>query len=90
MEQQNLVDVFSQYGLSGLVILALFACLIWMYREHRNERKEWAERMTHQHDEVKQVVKDVGDVIKEHNVEIRSVSNFLTEIATLIKTQKRR
>ncbi len=35
------VNSWSQFGLSGLVIAALFAYLVFLIKEHRAERQEW-------------------------------------------------
>ncbi len=35
------VNSWSEFGLSGLVIAALFAYLVFLVKEHRAERQEW-------------------------------------------------
>ena len=35
------VNNWSQFGLPGLVIAALFAYLVFLIKEHRAERQEW-------------------------------------------------
>ncbi len=39
--EEIVVDAFTNYGLAGCVISALFAVLFYMLRQASEERKEW-------------------------------------------------
>ena len=72
------VDVWSQYGLAGLVIAALFAEIWFLIRVHASERKEWltvykdhAERSDTRQSESNAVLRDLTAVIEVSNARRR-------------------
>jgi len=72
------VDSLSQFGLSGLVIAALFLFCRFLITEHRAERQEWiiayreqSKLMNETQTETNQVIRELVTVVKEANVKIR-------------------
>ncbi|MBE0434645.1 MAG: hypothetical protein IBX56_02445 [Methylomicrobium sp.] len=58
------VDVWSQFGLSGLVIAALFALIWFLVREHRAERSEWIVAYREQADKMLDAQRESNDVTR--------------------------
>lgn len=72
------VDTWSQFGLSGLVIAALFALIWFLVREHRAERAEWISAYKSQTElsderqcETNGVIRELTAVIRESNARRR-------------------
>jgi hypothetical protein len=72
------VDSWGQYGLSGLVIAALFAFLLFLIKEHRAERSEWIQAykdqsklMDERQSETNGVIRELASVIRESNARRR-------------------
>lgn len=51
------IKAFADYGLSGLVIAALFYSLYLLITDHKNERSEWLDAFK----ELKQAVEKIAD-----------------------------
>ncbi len=65
---------WSQFGLSGMVIAALFAFIWFLVNTHSSERKEWLEayrdhgrRADDRQAETNQVIREISAVIRELN-----------------------
>jgi len=68
------VDSWSQFGLAGLVIAALFAFIWFLVKEHRAERQEWIvayrEQSKLQNDtqrETNNVMREVVSMVQQSN-----------------------
>ena len=68
------IERFGDYGLAGLVILALFCVVIFLVREHRAERQEWlaayrsqTTMMDNRQGETNDVIRTLSVVIGELN-----------------------
>jgi len=68
------VDSWSQFGLSGIVIAALFAFLYFLVKEHQSERKEWIVAYREQtrlvderQVETNSVIRELVSVVREAN-----------------------
>lgn len=88
------IDNFSgwaQFGLGGVVIAALFAFVVYVVREHRNEREAWMTELGEQRKEWIQVYTQQTDVIdarqKETNDILRQLSQSVAESNTLTKAR---
>jgi hypothetical protein len=73
------VDNWSQFGLPGLVIAALFAYVVFLVREHRAERQEWIEAYREgikladdRQCETNTVIRELVSVVREQNVRLRN------------------
>jgi hypothetical protein len=73
------VDSWSQFGLPGLVIAALFALLCFLVKEHRAERQEWITAYREQsrladdrQSETNGVIRELAAVIRESNARRRA------------------
>mgnify|MGYP003350685952 CR=1 FL=1 len=69
------VNNWSEYGLGGLVIAALFAFLIYVVKIHKEERSEWVDAYKEQsriadsrQSETNAVLRDLVAVVKEVNI----------------------
>ncbi len=69
------VDSWADFGLSGLVIAALFAFVCFLIKEHRSERQEWisayrdqSKMMDERQSETNSVIRELVAVVKETNV----------------------
>lgn len=58
-------SVWAEYGLGGLVILALFVFLFWISRQHRDERKEWRQDAERRDDKLTSALGDLKDAVKD-------------------------
>jgi len=72
------VDSWSQFGLSGLVIAALFLFCRFLITEHRAERQEWiiayreqSKLMNETQTETNQVIRELVTVVKEANLKAK-------------------
>lgn len=71
MPGENLVmhdpvsDLFSQYGLAGLVIACLFSFVVFLIKEHRAERDEWRTFFGESIDQLIAVQKENNQVVRE-------------------------
>jgi len=68
------VDSWSQFGLPGLVIFALFAFIYFLIKEHKAERKEWIVAYREQSQlvddrqvETNTVIRELVAVVRESN-----------------------
>ena len=69
------VESWSQFGLSGVVIAALFAFIYFLIKEHRAERQEWivayreqTKLMDTRQTETNGVMRELVSVVKESNI----------------------
>ena len=69
------VDMWSQFGLSGMVIAALFAFVWFLVREHKAERQEWiiayreqTQLMDERQRETNGVIRELVTVVREANL----------------------
>lgn len=69
------VDMWSQFGLSGMVIAALFAFVWFLVREHKAERQEWitayreqSQLMDERQRETNGVIRELVTVVREANL----------------------
>jgi hypothetical protein len=76
------INTWSDFGLQGLVIFALFAFVYFLIKEHRAERKEWIDAyreqsvlMDERQSETNGVIRELVVVVRESN--IRSADNRL-------------
>ena len=76
----KIMDQWSQFGLSGLVIAALFMFCRFLITEHRAERQEWiiayreqSKLMNETQGETNTVIRELVTVVKEANA--RSARN---------------
>jgi hypothetical protein len=72
------VDTWGQFGLSGLVIAALFALVYFLVKEHKSERQEWITAYREQsrmsddrQSETNGVIRELSSVIRESNARHR-------------------
>lgn len=63
-------DIWAQFGPLGLVCLSLFILVIWILRNHRDERREMRE-------EANMRVKQMLDVQRETNLAIQGMTTAL-------------
>lgn len=70
------IEIAQTYGPLGLIILASFWYILYKDKQHREERKEFAEAFKQQHKEASEVT--------------RNNTTVLTEIATLIRDRNRK
>lgn len=56
---------WAQFGLSGLVIAAMFVTLFFVVRMHRDERKEWREDSNKRAEKTDDVIKEFTTAINE-------------------------
>ena len=68
------IDSWSQFGLSGLVIAALFAFCWFLVKEHKAERQEWitayreqSQLMDERQSETNGVIRELVAVVRESN-----------------------
>ncbi len=68
------IDSWSQFGLSGLVIAALFAFCWFLVKEHKAERQEWitayreqSSLMDERQSETNGVIRELVAVVREAN-----------------------
>jgi len=73
------VDTWSQFGLAGLVISALFAFIWFIVKTHQAERSEWMSAYKDQSKmadarqaETNDVIRELTGVIRELNASRRS------------------
>jgi hypothetical protein len=66
------VGSWSQFGLSGMVIAALFAFIWFLVNTHQSERKEWLAayrdhgcRSDERQKETNEVIREISAVIRE-------------------------
>jgi hypothetical protein len=66
------VKGFLDYGLSGIIIAALFAFIYFLIKEHRSERQEWiiayreqSKLMDGRQEETNGVIRELIAVVKE-------------------------
>lgn len=66
------VDAWSQFGLAGLVIAALFAFIWFLVNTHKAERAEWLEsyrehgrRSDERQKETNEVIREISAVTRE-------------------------
>jgi hypothetical protein len=74
LSMPDFTDLFTQYGLAGLVIAALFSFVIFLIKEHRAERDEWRTFYKDSVDQSFILQKETNEVIRELSSVIR-VSN---------------
>lgn len=74
----NPVDIWSSYGLVGLVIGSLFAVIIFLIKSHRSESREWMAVYQDQSKlsdirqaETNAVIRELSSVIREGNARFR-------------------
>jgi len=72
------VTSLSDYGMSGLIITALFAFVHFLIKEHRSERKEWitayreqSSLMDERQSETNGVIRELVSVVRESNARMR-------------------
>lgn len=65
------VDTWSQYGLPGLVIAALFMFLCFLVKEHKAERQEWLAVYREQSSLMDDRQRETNGVIRELVVVVR-------------------
>ncbi len=72
------IDSWSQFGLSGLVIAALFAFIWFLVKEHKAERQEWIVAYREQtrlvderQVETNNVIRELVSVVRESNAHHR-------------------
>ena len=70
----KIMDQWSQFGLSGLVIAALFMFCRFLITEHRAERQEWiiayreqSKLMNETQTETNSVIRELVTVVREAN-----------------------
>lgn len=56
---------WTEFGISGMVIGALFSGLWYVMKNHREERKEWREDANSRQDKTDKVIKDLTKAIKD-------------------------
>lgn len=63
---------WAQFGLAGVVIAALFAFLIFLFRSHQQERTEWRQDIrkmfddsTHAVNNLEKVTNELSNAVKE-------------------------
>lgn len=68
------VSTLADYGLSGLVIAALFAFIWFLVKEHKAERQEWiaayreqSQMMDDRQTETNSVIRELVSVVRESN-----------------------
>lgn len=73
------LDSFTNFGLPGVVIAALFALVYFLVREHKAERNEWitayreqSRLMDERQCETNQVIRELVVVVRESNASRRS------------------
>jgi len=66
------VDSWSQFGLSGVIIAALFTFVWFLIKEHRAERQEWIVAYREQtklsddrQSETNDVIRELASVVRE-------------------------
>ncbi len=66
------VSTLADYGLSGLVIAALFAFIWFLVKEHKSERQEWisayreqSQLMDARQTETNSVIRELVSVVRE-------------------------
>ncbi|UOA08339.1 hypothetical protein [Methylobacter sp. S3L5C] len=72
------IDSWGQFGLSGLVIAALFAFIWFLVKEHKAERQEWIVAYREQtrlvddrQVETNNVIRELVSVVRESNAHHR-------------------
>lgn len=72
------VTSLADYGMSGLVITALFAFVYFLIKEHRSERNEWITAyreqsvlMDERQSETNGVIRELVSVVRESNARMR-------------------
>jgi hypothetical protein len=75
----NHAETWGQFGLSGLVIAALFALVYFLVKEHKAERQEWITAYREQsrladdrQSETNGVIRELSAVIRESNARRRA------------------
>lgn len=77
----QLLDIAQKYGSTGLVFLALGWFVIYLMKGHRSERDEFLVSLEKQHSECMEARKEATTALVNN-------TSVLSEIATIIKTQK--
>lgn len=72
------VSTLADYGLSGLVIAALFAFIWFLVKEHKSERQEWisayreqSQLMDARQTETNSVIRELVSVVRESSARYR-------------------
>ncbi|GEM_PF-2202380 len=68
------VTTWSQFGLPGMVIAALFAFIWFLVNTHQSERKEWLEAYRDHGRRADDRQKETNDVTREISAVIRELS----------------
>lgn len=64
-------EAWSQFGISGLVIAALLAMIVFLVKEHRLERKEWIIAYQRCMEMINETQKETNEVIRELATAVR-------------------
>lgn len=59
------ISQWAEFGLAGLVIFALFGVLVFLFRSHKEERKEWREDAKEMHRETTETTTGLTKVVSE-------------------------
>lgn len=68
----KLLQLASDYGPLGLIVLASFWYIVRKDKQHREERKELTDTLTKQHSEALEVTRNNTTVLTEISVLIRN------------------
>lgn len=69
-----MTDTLAQYGLAGVVILGLAWFVMYLMKEHKDEREAWQKTQERQQE--------------EHNKSLNKNTDVLSELTTLLKNRK--
>ena len=58
---------WAEYGLQGLVIASLASFIVFMFKEHRQERQEMRTDARHDNEKVVAALDKLSDVIRDTN-----------------------
>ena len=59
------LSYWAEFGFSSLMVGALLAVLIWLFREHRAERREWSAAQDRRDDKLTQAMRSLEAVIRD-------------------------
>lgn len=66
MESQA-IKAFIEYGIAGVVILALFWLVKYILSTHKEERTEWRREANDQQDQTRAVVRELTSAVRDIN-----------------------
>lgn len=86
------LNVWAQFGLGGVVIAALLAFIVYVVKEHRQERESWMTELSDQRKEWIAAYTQQSAVIdarqKETNEVVRELSAVVSEANAINRTKR--